>query len=365
MRNQILAVLLAACSQAVLTAQQAASDPLSFDGFAVPAVPAAEAAGGAGERLPGSAPVGSTEFFRRRGIDGLAPQETDYTLRGLFLNAHGDFIMRRERYNPMVELYARAFPNYSIQHEPGRFDLLQYGADIELPLTVSPDGYLTVGAYFDQRRYTVQDMLPDFDDENFYAAGLNLGFGIFLDDNVMFEVLTKPGAWSDLDGTLHSKDFDFPTRALFTWRTSDDVFVKLGARYNQVYEEAPWLPIIGLGWAISEHFRLDIELPETIEFSWWPDPGLSVLAGTEITGAEYHVRSDTATGEQRDDVQVQEVIVYGGLMWRFSDYLSLMGRAGLTVAGDYKLTTGVAGTDYVDGALDQGFFAELSFGIDF
>jgi hypothetical protein len=360
MRNQILAVLFAACSQAVLTAQQAGS---TFDGFGTPGPTIPESAGGAGERA-GSRSIDSTDLYRPRNIDGIPQQDVDYTLRGLFLQAHGDFMMRRERYNPMVEIYGRTFPNSTIQHEPGRFDLMQYGTDIQLPVTVSPDGYLTVGAYFDQRRYTVENMVPRFDDESFFAAGLNLGFGIFLDDNVMFEFLTQPGAWSDLDGTLHHKDFDFPSRALFTWRTSDDVFIKLGARYNQVFEEAPWLPIIGIGWAISEHFRLDIEAPESIELSWWPNPGFSILAGTEITGAQYRVRSTEATGEQTADVQVQEIVVYGGVLWRFSDYISLLGRAGVNVAGDYKLTDG-ASLDKVDGSLEQGIFAEISFGIDF
>jgi len=40
----------------------------------------------------------------------LPQQEPDYSLRGLFQQAHGDFMLKRERYNPMLECRAAGTP---------------------------------------------------------------------------------------------------------------------------------------------------------------------------------------------------------------------------------------------------------------
>jgi hypothetical protein len=76
------------------------------------------------------------------------------------------------------------------------------------------------------------------------------------------------------------------------------------------------------------------------------------------------VRSSSGTGKQRANLQIQEVIVYAGLTQRFTDHFSLNVRGGAVVAGDYFLTTGAASFDPAEGALDQGFYADVTFGID-
>ena len=115
----------------------------------------------------------------------------------------------------------------------------------------------------------------------------------------------------------------------------------------------------------TETIRLDLLAPEMVEVSYWPSSSTGLLFGFEVTGGQYRVRTSEATGSESADVQVQEVISYLGLNYRMSDYFSLLGRAGLVLAGDYDLTTGAAGADRIEGALDQSFFAEISFGIDF
>lgn len=349
MQNQLPRVFLAACLCAVASAQGPGTD-----GQAPPAPRPS--------RDPLLGGVGLEPSASSR-VAELVPQDTDYGLYSMFQQAHGDFMQKRERYNPSVELRGRLLPNYAIKNEPGHFDLLQYGADLEIPALVSSDGYLLFGGYYEGRQYQTKDM--SLGDETLNAAGAKFGFGAFLDDNVFLEMVVAPGVWSDMDGGLHHKDFDYPGKALFTWRTTEDFFFKLGARYNQVFEEAPWLPYLGFAWNISENFRLDVLAPESIELSWWPSATFGIPLGAEITGAQYHVRTGAAAGNERDDVQVQEIIVYGGLIIRPSDHFSIIGKAGLTVAGDYDLTSGAAGFNRVEGSLERGFFAEVSVGFDF
>jgi len=111
-------------------------------------------------------------------------------------------------------------------------------------------------------------------------------------------------------------------------------------------------------------WRLDVLLPEYAELSYWPTADTGFQLGFEVNGAEYHVRTSLATGKQRDDLRVQEVTSYLGFTYLFSDTFSLQARAGAVIAGDYGLTNGAAGFNEVEGALDQGFFASVSFGID-
>ena len=301
----------------------------------------------------------------------VLPQESDdHSMRRYFNEDHGEFMSLRERYNPQIELRARVFPNMRIQDEPGSFDLLGYDFDMELPTLVSTDGYLILGAYYTGRRYLTSSAFgtrnntSGVGDETLIGAGLKLGFGVFLDNNVLFEMQTNPGAWSDLDDTVHHQDFDFPSHALFTIRAMDRFFFKVGARYNQTFEEAAWLPLLGFSWEITPGFRLDLLAPQSVEFSIWPTASTGITIGGQIQGAEYHVHTAEALN-QRANVRVQEAVAYLGLVQRVTDSFSFEARAGLVVAGDYKLSDGSVGFDYTDGTLRQAFYGEFSMGLNF
>lgn len=357
MRNHDARVILAAC---LLSAAAAAQAPAFEDNRIREWDPSSRLSGSA---APRDAVVADPHI-------GLAPQQPgtqdpqDYSLRGMFLDSHREFMNRRERFNPMLELGARFAPNQSIKHEPGNFDWLGYDFDLEAPVVIAPDGYLLFGAYYNGRRYLFSDA-TGLNDENLTAAGVTLGFGVFVDDNVFFDVQSNPGVYTDADGGLHSEDYDYPSYAMFTIRTMDNFFLKIGARYNQIFEDAPWLPYLGISWEIVEGFRFDLLAPEKLEFSFWPSTSTGFLFGSEVTGAEYTVRTSEATGKERDDLRVQEVVAYLGLMQRFNDNFSIALRGGVVLGGDYELTTGAAGFNQVEGALRQAFYGDISFGIDF
>jgi hypothetical protein len=339
-------VVFAASLCAVAAAQDAARS-------AIPAPALAEALSG------GGGPLRADSVASR-----LPPQdEPDYSLRGLFQQEHGDFMLQRERFNPMIEVRAGAYLDSAVEGETGRFDLYRGFADVEVPLPVSTDAYVSLGAYFDSRRYQTRNM-AGFADETLYATGVKLGFGWFVDPDILIEGKIAPSVFSDWDGTLHNDDFDFPCGVLATVRYSPEMFFKVGARYNEVFEEANGLPWLGFSWA-GETVRVDILLPESAEVSLWPTPDFGILFGALIEGAEYHVRTTQALGSQQGDARVQEVNIYAGAMWRLTDQASLDARAGVAVAGDYKLEDGDPSTSVVDGTLEPTFFFHVGFGLDF
>src|SRR5262245_24411843 len=262
-----------------------------------------------------------------------------YSPHALFQGEHGDFMLKYQRFTPQIQLRGEFIPHAEVQHEPGSFRMLRFTGDAQVKLTVGPDGYAVVGGFFEQRHYDTSSM-PNFTDENLYSVGVNAGFGLFLDKNLLLEALVQPGYWSDFDGGTTREDFDMPSKAILTYRTSDDLFLKVGARYNQVYQDANVLPYLGLAWVPTENWRVDVLLPEMMEASLWPTPDLGFLLGVQIEGARYHMRSSAATGKQQGNTHVQEILVYLGSQWRFTEYTSLQARAGIVAAGDYKLEDG-------------------------
>ncbi len=289
------------------------------------------------------------------------PQDNDYSLHSLFQQDHGDFMLKRQRFDPSVEVSAGALFSGAISSEPGDFDLWRTGFDAELRSAVSPDAFLSYGAFYGGRHYETNSM-PGFGNEALYQGGLHVGIGAFVATDVLVELKARPGSWSDWDGTLHTEDFDCPTSLLATARYSEEFFFKVGARYNEIYEDANVLPYLGLAWA-SESVRVDVLLPEYAEVSLWPSPDFAFLLGVEVTGAEYNVRSSIATGKQRQEIRVQEAVVYVGMQWLLDDTFSFEVRSGSAVAGDYKVGDGTGAL--VSGQLEPSFFVDVSLGFDF
>jgi hypothetical protein len=372
MRYHSARVVLGACLLAAATAAQAPASPTSNFDLATATNGASSAFGAASTAGTLGGSLGSLN--RPAWLDSVQEPQDDgrYTMGQIFADHHGEFMNLRQRFDPQVELRARAIPNGRIKDEPGSFDMLGYDFDAEIPVLISTESYLILGAYYGGRRYLTSSAFGTagnsggIGDETLINTGAKIGFGVFLDSNVLFEMQTNPGIWSDMDDTLHHQDFDFPSSAQFTFRTFDRFFFKLGARYNQVYEEAPWLPIVGFSWEIVEGFRFDLLAPESVEFSFWPNPSTGFMLGGFVTGAEYHVHTSEAIN-QRANARVQEAIAYFGIVQRMTDNFSLQARAGIVVAGDYTLTTGQTSPAFnpAEGMLDQAFYADVTMGINF
>ncbi|MBL8722851.1 MAG: hypothetical protein JNK49_02335 [Planctomycetes bacterium] len=386
MQNPTARVVLAACLAAAAAAQ-GTSAGLSLVPRELPTLtalqlqPEAGLAAARATSADADAPMPSSfglEGFGRGSL-GQDPQDR-YQPGRLFQDVHGDFMRRMDRYRPNMEFGGRWLPNQSLQREPGHYNQYVAYGDLSYRWNTWADGYILLGAFYEGREYQFEDMGnrgggTELDDEYLTQAGLNIGFGQFLDDNTLLEVRGRPGVYSDLDGGLHRQDYDYPSRAMLTYRATDGFFIKGGVRYSQVFQDALWLPLIGFSWDLNDTFgvkdktgggwRLDVLLPEYVEMSFWPNSAIGILLGCEITGAQYAVRDSLERGKDRDYLFVQEIVAYGGLNVRMTDNFSARGRAGMVLAGDTFLTNGTANDSFAQGALTQGFWCEFSFGIDF
>lgn len=300
-----------------------------------------------------------------------APQGPDYTNEGFFRDAYGDFMDKRQRWQPTARGSFLLQPKQAIDSEGGDFDLLMENAYVEKQIVIAHHGYLIAGAEFHRRNYLSDVRVRRgiatgaVGDQDLYGIGLILGGGLFIQDDLLVEAALRPSIRSDFDGTLHGgDDYRMFFRSRIEWRVQDDLFLKAGLDYDETYRDVNLLPVIGVSWMPVPDWRVDVLLPKYAEVTWELDPAVLFNFGIDVMGDEYHVRSSAATQKIRSDIQVQEIRVGVGAQFRFNDQLSVFGRFGVNVAGDYKFGD-ADDLDIADGTLEPALFFQAGIGFDF
>lgn len=290
-------------------------------------------------------------------------QEKDYSRRSLFLEYHGAFLQKSRRYQPALTASWFTMPDAKLKNEPGKFDLDRLRFDMTLPIPVDPDHLLYFGGRFGVRRYDFNKSVQGAQDDKYYEAGLNLGFGSFLSDTVFLEGRFTPGIYSDWDRPLRTRDFKWFGSALLTGRVQEDLFLKVGLAYNETFEQVPVYPRIGIAWAMAPQFRFDMLLPEYVEFSWLPSSAFVLSLGTECYGDQFRTRTDVGTGRVSRKQQTQQLDLYLRGVLRFDDHFSVFGKLGTAYAGDNDFRDHTNAK--FNGAMDWNPFLEVGIGIDF
>ncbi len=290
--------------------------------------------------------------------------QRDYSPGGLFAERHGGFLTRARRYEPKIFARYTVMPDTQLTSERGSFDLQELRARGDVPITVDPDNYLSLGAEYRQRKYDFTNNVAGARDEDLYVLGARVGAGVFVNEEFLLEGMFRPGIYSDLDGTLTSRDWHWFGHGLGTWRIREDLFLKAGAAVSEDFADVDVIPLAGLAWTIDDQWRVDILLPHRAEVSWSPNAGTSTIrVGVYLEGDNYRVRRPAALGKTRVEWQTQEITVAAGVVQRLSDYLSVFGEFGSAVAGDYKLRDGTG--QRFSGSIEPTFYFNVGVGFDF
>lgn len=287
----------------------------------------------------------------------------DYSPTGLFGESHADFFAKMDRYRPAVRASFLGEFGAGLDGEPGEFDMKRYLLEGRVPIVLDPDSVMLIGGRGEARRYDFSPNMGGLQNETLGGVGLDLGYGRFLSEDAYIYGVFMPGIYSDFDGTLHHEDWQFFGESVLAFRYSDNLFLKGGVRVSQDFKDLPVFPLLGLAWLINEAWRFDLLAPKQAELSWTPDPAFSLNAGIELEGQEYHVRAPLSLGGARSDWQVQELRLYVGGLYRFSDNLSAWGRVGAAIAGDNDFVN-PAGV-HIEGQLDPTMLFEVGLGWDF
>ncbi len=306
----------------------------------------------------GSTPAWPASTFSARPV---FPQDEDYSPSSLFTDNHGDFILQHDRFEPMARFDILWQPDSDIKGEPGDFDLTYPTADVKIPLAVDPDTFVTLGGYFGVRSYDTSGTFVA-DSDNLYEIGAYLGVGTFVNEDFLLEGLFYPGIYSDLDGGLNSKDWQWYFDALGVFRTNEDLFWKIGVSHSGLFKDMDVYPLLGVSYIIDAQWRIDVLLPRSAEVSYALNPSTILLADLTLDGNQYQTHSVSVSGSG-SAAHVQELLIGVGAIYRFNDQVSMFGKLGTTLAGDYDYTSGNGLRS--DGSLTSGLFLTLGLGLDF
>jgi hypothetical protein len=261
----------------------------------------------------------------------------------------------------MIELSALHLPEGKVHQEPGEFELTYYKLDALIPIPMDRDTFLLAGAHFGARDYHFS-AVSGAEDDVLYNAGLRLGAGHFIHDDLVVQAYWQPSLYSDLDETLNGDDWRlWYGTALATYRCRDNLFLKVGVAFTDALDTGV-IPLGGVSWIFHPQWRLDILLPRQAEVSWSPSRPLNLHVGLESESEEFHVRTRTPQGTLETDVHVQDIRAYLGASYRFTDKVSIFAKVGSTVAGHYEWRDG--GATY-DGTLERAFFVQMGLGLTF
>ncbi|MDP6928352.1 MAG: DUF6268 family outer membrane beta-barrel protein [Planctomycetota bacterium] len=318
--------------------------------------------------MPAGSPMDITRAEKVHALARSLQEGQDYSPRGLFQKAHGDFIEDSTRYTPTAQIAGLHQPTNGFNHyREGDFDLSELSFEMTtdpkngFATVVGPDTAILVGGHAASRHYK-SDLKKGgsvVKDETVYEFSIDIGVHHFVDENLMISGTFSPGAYSDFDRTLTTGDWQFLGSALVTYRQTEDMFVKAGVVVSRDFDDAPVYPVVGFSWLMPGDMRVDVLFPQKAEVSWLASPTLVLHVGLELEGNEYSVRS----GGSRFVLHAQEArAVFGGI-YRINDRVSLIARTGAALFGDYDIPA--SDGKEIGGALDPAFFAMVGIGIDF
>jgi Domain of unknown function (DUF6268) len=304
------------------------------------------------------------------------PQDTDYSLSALYLNAHAEFQHKAQPYvflhdaDPFNTPIRASFlyqGQTEISSESGNLQWVRYDVNALIPIPVDRDVTLLVGGDFETRDYDFGGaFMGATQDDNYYRIDAQLGGTWFVDDDLSVTGLFSPGIYSDLDGTLNHKDWYFFGTVLSTYKASDTLFYKVGIAVDETFDNLPVYPIAGFAWIPNKDWRVDVLAPWGATVSWQAATETRLSAGLELEGAAYNIRSSPGTGSIQTENRIQELSLFVGVEHQFTDQLTAFGRFGTLLTGDYDIRTGAGpaiGTS--DGHIDPAVFLEVGLGWKF
>lgn len=253
---------------------------------------------------------------------------------------------------PPVSLTGSWLPEGTIHNEAGDLAFTQVVLDATVPLPRDEDSFWIVGALAGLRDVDFDDV-PVLADEELHRYGVRLGYGRFVNDDLLVQGYWQPSIYSDLDGTLNSDDYrPYYGTLLAVYRASPTWFWKAGITSNDAVDTVV-IPLGGFAWHFAERWSVQVLVPRDANLVYQSSPWI-VSTGFLLESDKYHVRSPEVLGLD-DDVRVQELYAHLTVERGLSRNLAFLIRGGSTVAGHWDWGYG-SGTQRLDGTIEPDAF---------
>jgi hypothetical protein len=256
-----------------------------------------------------------------------------------FAAAHGDF------FHLMFFEWSDIRAGYLMQPDSkadsgdGKFDLQVFSTDFELPLALSDDFFLRIGAQYEGRQYDFGDdgwTGWNTEKQTLHKAVVTPGLGVFITDDLLLTGRAIAGAYSNFDGGLESDDFKAYGDGLLVYRLNPEAQILAGASYSEAFEDYDVVPLLGFR-LLSEDGRLRINLtaPVEIKVGYELIDGVEVFGGCWASGDRYNARVD---GENIK-IEVRDRRVGGGLSFWLGSHLNLVLEGGVLLESELEFVS--------------------------
>lgn len=277
-----------------------------------------------------------------------------------FRTKHGEFAQRATSLPP-VSVIGSWLPEGTIHKEAGELTFTQGLLDATVPIPQDDDSFLIAGALAGVRHVQF-DGVPVLADDQLHRYGIRLGYGKFVNDDLLLQGYWQPSVYSDLDGTLNSADYRLYYGVLLAvYRTSPTWFWKVGLSGNDAVDTGI-IPLGGFAWHFADGWSVQVLVPRDANLVYQDGPW-TLSTGLLLESDEYHVRSPRALGLE-DDVHVQELYAHLTVERGLTENLSVLLRGGTTLAGNWDWGYG-NGTDDLTGTIEPDVFVAAGIGYRF
>jgi hypothetical protein len=255
---------------------------------------------------------------------------------------------------------ASSLPEGTIDDEPGEVSFSQVLLDATVPIPQDEDSFLIAGVLAGVRRVDFEDV-PFLADDDLHRYGLRLGYGRFVTDELMVQGYWQPSIYSDLDGTLNSRDYRlYYGTLLAVYQTSPTWYWKAGLALNDSLDTCV-IPLGGFAWHFAERWSFQALLPRDATLVYANDPW-QISSGLWFEADEYHVRSPDSLGLEHD-VHVAETYAHLTVERSMTRNIALSARGGSTVRGAWDWSYG-NGPDF-EGQIEPDMFFAVGLGYRF
>ena len=268
-----------------------------------------------------------------------------------FRTKHGEFAARATAL-PLVSLIGTSLPEGRIHKEPGDLSFTQGLLDATVLLPQDDDGFLVVGVLAGVRDVDFEDV-PVLADEQLHRYGVRIGYGRFVDDDLLVQGYWQPSVYSDLDGALNSDDYRlYYGTLLAVYRASPAWFWKVGLNGNDAVDTCV-IPLGGFAWHFAERWSVQVLVPRDANLVFADGPWRA-WTGFMLESDEYHIRSPDSLGLEHD-VHVQELYAHLTVERSVTENIGFLIRGGSTIGGDWDWSYG-DGSAALTGELETDMF---------
>lgn len=310
-----------------------------------------------GDHISSNTGAGGT----RADVASTETPSQQYSPGNLFMKKHGEFMLAREPWRPDVMISLSGMSDAEIKNENGDFNLIHGAFDSEGRVYFDENSYLTLGATYEQHRYTFSSGATGANDDRLTQASVQIGFGYFVDDRTLVEANFEPGVYSDFSGTIHHGDWQLYANALLTYELDRSIYLKIGVEHSGLFRDLDAFPLLGVSWKIDDTFRFDLLAPKSARLTANLSKDSALNLSLDLDGGEYRIRQLQNSTQRTVNVQALELSLGGH--HHVSQMLSIHARIGTTLLGDYSWGDNLG--NLYDGSLEPQLFAEIGMGWDF